>query len=99
MRSPTCLSASPAHPAGSVGALHVAGALADAHADAAAAAARADDDSWLNMPLLQTYLGQYDETLPFAIGWMWDRMFNETMNFFSGGSGMFFSQARDPALG
>ncbi len=51
------------------------------------------------MPLLQTYLGQYDETLPFAIGWMWDRMFNETMNFFSGGSGMFFSQARDPALG
>lgn len=52
----------------------------------------ADDDSWLNLPLLQTYLAQYDETLPFGIGWMWDREFNETINFFSGGSGMFFSQ-------
>ena len=65
---------------------------------------RADDDSWLNLPLLQTYLAQYDETLPFGIGWMWDREFNETMNFFSGGSGMFFSQvgprghAQDVAL-
>ena len=54
--------------------------------------AHADDDSWLNLPLLQTYLAQYDETLPFGIGWMWDREFNETINFFSGGSGMFFSQ-------
>ncbi|KAK9832625.1 hypothetical protein WJX81_004913 [Elliptochloris bilobata] len=52
-----------------------------------------DDDSWLNLPLLQMYLAQYDETLPFGIGWMWDREFNETINFFSGGSGMFFSQA------
>ena len=32
----------------------------------------ADDDSWLNLPLLQTYLAQYDETLPFGIGWIWD---------------------------
>lgn len=55
---------------------------------------RADDDSWLNLPLLQTYLAQYDEALPFGIGWMWDREFNETINFFSGGSGMFFSQVR-----
>ena len=59
----------------------------------------ADDDSWLNLPLLQTYLAQYDETLPFGIGWIWDREFNETINFFSGGSGMFFSQVRLHVLG
>ncbi|KAK9836088.1 hypothetical protein WJX81_000476 [Elliptochloris bilobata] len=53
----------------------------------------ADDDTWVNLPLLQTYLAQYDETLPFGRGWMWDRTHNETLEFFSGGAGMFFSQA------
>ncbi len=56
----------------------------------------ADDDTWVNMPLLQMYLAQYDEALPFGIGWVWDRTapWNENITFFSGGAGMFFSQVQ-----
>jgi len=48
------------------------------------------------MPLLQMYLAQYDEALPFGIGWVWDRTapWNENITFFSGGAGMFFSQVQ-----
>lgn len=53
----------------------------------------ADDDTWLNIPLLQTYLSEYDERLPFVIGWLWPLVDpTPSQNDYCGGAGMFISR-------
>ena len=60
----------------------------------------ADDDTWVNMPLVQTLLGHYNETLPFALGLVLHTapppQGNDgfVLSWLGGGSGIFMSQVR-----
>ena len=59
-------------------------------------AARADDDTWVNMPLAQSLLAQYNETHPFALGLVRRTAYPpkepDALAWIGGGSGIFMSQ-------
>lgn len=52
----------------------------------------ADDDTWMNVPVLLNYLYVFNENLPMAIGFVWDRVWNRDWATISGGSGFALSR-------
>ncbi|CAF3383824.1 unnamed protein product [Rotaria socialis] len=52
----------------------------------------ADDDTWINIPALLSYLQFFDHRLLLSIGYIWDDMWVTGWSYFSGGGGIVFSQ-------
>ncbi|CAF2934806.1 unnamed protein product [Rotaria sp. Silwood2] len=52
----------------------------------------ADDDTWINVPALLSYLQLFDHRLLLSIGYIWDNIWVPGWSFFSGGGGVVFSQ-------
>jgi Fringe-like len=52
----------------------------------------ADDDTWINVPALLSYLSDYDSNLPIAIGFIWDGFYLPRWSFLAGGSGIVLSR-------
>ncbi|CAF3418548.1 unnamed protein product [Rotaria sp. Silwood1] len=53
----------------------------------------ADDDTWINVPALLSYLQLFDHRLLLSIGYIWDDIWVPGWSYFSGGGGVVFSQA------
>lgn len=51
-----------------------------------------DDDTWVNVPALLSYLQLFDHRLPLSIGYIWDHIWEKEWSYFSGGGGIVFSQ-------
>ena len=52
-----------------------------------------DDDTWVNVPALFSYLQYFDHRLRLSIGYVWDNTWVPGWSYFSGGSGIVLSHA------
>ncbi len=65
--------------------------------------AYADDDTWVNMPRMQSLLAHYNETHPFALGVLiqipMDVVTGQALSWHRGGAGIFMSQVSPLTVG
>ncbi|CAF4828925.1 unnamed protein product, partial [Rotaria sp. Silwood1] len=52
-----------------------------------------DDDTWINVPAILSYLKFFDHRLLLSIGYIWDDMWVTGWAYFTGGGGIVLSQA------
>ena len=52
-----------------------------------------DDDTWVNVPALFSYLQYFDHRLRLSIGYVWDNTWVPGWSYFSGGGGIVLSHA------
>ena len=52
-----------------------------------------DDDTWVNVPALLSYLQLFDHRVSLSLGFIWDDLWISDWSFHSGGAGVVFSQA------
>ena len=53
----------------------------------------ADDDTWVNVPALFSYLELFDHRMMLSIGYIWDDLWVKGWSYFSGGGGIVLSQS------
>lgn len=53
----------------------------------------ADDDTWVNVPAILSYLHFFDYRLLLSIGYIWDDVWEPKWSFLSGGAGIVLSRA------
>ncbi len=53
----------------------------------------ADDDTWINVPALLSYLQLFDYRMKLSIGYIWDDIWITGWSYFSGGAGIVLSQS------
>ena len=51
-----------------------------------------DDDTWVNVPALFSYLQLFDHRVSLSLGYVWDHMWVADAAYFSGGAGVVLSQ-------
>ena len=51
-----------------------------------------DDDTWVNVPALLSYLQLFDHRVSLSLGYLWDDLWISDWSFHSGGAGVVFSQ-------
>ena len=52
-----------------------------------------DDDTWVNVPALLSYLQLFDHRASLSLGFLWDDVWVAKWSFVTGGAGVIFSQA------
>ena len=52
-----------------------------------------DDDTWVNVPALLSYLQLFDHRASLSLGYVWDDLWMSSWSFHSGGAGVVFSRS------